>query len=68
MNEGDFENVDLPEMEVVDTPSEPEEIDVPGQIKALETEIEALELQYNESNAPRIDALKRQKAELEAKM
>ncbi len=68
MSEGDFEGVDLPEIEVVDTPSEPEEIDIPGQIQALGSEIEALELQYNESNTARIEALKRQKAELEAKI
>ncbi len=68
MAEGNFDGVDLPEIEVVDTPTEVDGIDLPGQIKALESEIEALELQYSDSNAPRIEALKRQKAELEARL
>ncbi len=56
--------MDMPEIEVVDTESETVEVDVPGQIMAVESEIGALEAQYNEANGPRIEALKRKLGEL----
>jgi polyhydroxyalkanoate synthesis regulator phasin len=64
MNEG----MDLPEIEVVGGERFEEEVDIPGQIAALKSQREALELQYVEGNQSRIDALSRQIADLEARL
>ena len=61
--------MDLPEIEVVETPSEVDGGgDLEGQIKALDTEISTLEDRYDESDKPRIEALKREKAKLEEQL
>lgn len=68
MNEGEmFDPSNVPEIEIVDMPKEEDGEDLNGQIAAIESEIRALELQYNESNTARIEALTRQKEELEKK-
>lgn len=64
MNEG----MDLPEIEVVEGERVDEQVDIPGQIAALKSQREALELQYAEGNQARIDALSRQIADLEARL
>ncbi len=69
MSGGNFDGVELPEIEVIDEEGvSPEgEVDLKGQIEALKSEKEALESQYNEINKPRIDALSRRIMELEEK-
>lgn len=66
MNEGEMINEsELPEIEVVEREKESQDVDLGGQVRALETEIDALETKYDESDEARIKALKKQKADLE---
>ena len=60
--------MNLPEIEVVEGERVEEQVDIPGQISALKSQREALELRYDESDKPRIDALSRQIADLEARL
>lgn len=72
MNEGDFMKdimkTEIPEVEVVGGEKEDVEVDLAEQVKALESQIDALEGKYDEGDSARIEALKRERARLEQEL
>ncbi len=66
--ENDFTEENVPEMEVVEGENLQELPDLRGQIEALDSQIAVLESRYDESDKPRIEALKRQKMQLEGEL